>query len=264
MLVMLAGTMPRNLFFLANLRVFNAVPWAVVPTAACLWLFWKALRGDFETGAAAERRRQQLRAHRVPARLWFWSLLAGALGIVALVLGLKLANRLVALPTQALPDLAHVPRLTVAGLLLLAAPVAGIVEEAAFRGVMQGPIERRWGWIVAILITGTMFAIAHLDFTPALWPYYVAVAAIYGGVTSLTNSILPAIALHTAGNLYSNFDLLWHGSAEWQAPATGPSLIWETGVDRAFVLSLAGFATVAALTVLAFARLAKGKRSPSG
>jgi len=50
-----------------------------------------------------------------------------------------------------------------------------------------------------------------------LLPYYVAVTALYGVVTSLTNSILPAIILHTLGNTYSNLDLLLHGRAEWQA-----------------------------------------------
>ena len=99
-----------------------------------------------------------------------WALLAGGLGIVSLVLALRLANRLVVLPQQQLPDLSHVPKLTVIALLLMAAPVAGIVEEAAFRGYMQGPLERRYGLIVAILITGTMFAVVHLDFTLVLWP----------------------------------------------------------------------------------------------
>lgn len=34
----------------------------------------------------------------------------------------------------------------------------------------------------------------------------MAVAAIYGTVTYLTNSILPAVVLHTGGNIYSNID----------------------------------------------------------
>jgi membrane protease YdiL (CAAX protease family) len=58
-----------------------------------------------------------------------------------------------------------------------------------------------------------MFAIAHLDFTLILWPYYVAVSAIYGTGTFLTNSILPAVVLHTAGNIYSNFYLWLHRQA---------------------------------------------------
>src|SRR5204862_3538762 len=118
--------------------------------------------------------------------------------------GLRVANRLVVLPQQQLPDLSQVATITVISLLIMAGLVAGVVEEAAFRGYMQGPIERRYGLVVAILITGTMFAVAHLDFTLILWPYYVAVAAIYGTVTYLTNSIRPAVVLHTAGNLYSN------------------------------------------------------------
>lgn len=118
-------------------------------------------------------------------------------------------------------------------LLLAAAPVAAVIEEAAFRGYMQGPIERRYGLIFAIIVTGTMFAIAHLDFQLVLWPYYVAVSAIYGTVASLINSILPAMVLHTAGNLYSNLDLWLYGTAEWQTPGRS-KLIWTTGPMRRF------------------------------
>jgi len=121
---------------------------------------------------------------------------------------------------------------------------------------MQKPIEQRYGLTVAILITGTMFAIAHLDFTPMLWPYYVAVAAIYGTVTYHTGSVWPAIVLHTSGNLYSNFDLLLHGRAEWQAPSTAAELVWVTGVDSAFLRSVMAFTILAAGVVWANARLA--------
>ena len=75
-----------------------------------------------------------LRANRVSGHVWAWALLAGGLGIVALVVALRLANRLVVLPEQKLPDLSQVPKVTVLSLLVMAAPVAGMVEEAAFRG----------------------------------------------------------------------------------------------------------------------------------
>jgi len=130
------------------------------------------------------------------------------------------------------------------------------VEEAAFRGYMQGPIERRYGLPLAILITGTMFAVVHLDFTPVLWPYYLAVAALYGAITQRCGSILPAVVLHTVGNLYSNFDLWLHGRSDWQAPANGPALVWKTGPDVAFWSAVAGFGLAALATLAAFARLA--------
>jgi membrane protease YdiL (CAAX protease family) len=127
---------------------------------------------------------------------------------------------------------------------------------------MQGPIERRYGLAVAILITGTMFAIVHLDFTLILWPYYVAVAAIYGSVTHLTDSILPAVVLHTGGNIYSNIDLWGHGQAEWQA-ASGPSaLVWSTGADRSFWMTSMALVIVAVAMTWAYVKLARvGRQS---
>ncbi len=249
MVIVMVGTIPRNLFYVANLHFLTSVPWAVPVTGVYLWFFWRYLRGDGPPMETAEERRASLRANRISGRLWVWALLSGVLGLVALVLALRVANRMVALPQQRVPDLSHVPRLTVLSLLLFGAPVAGVIEESAFRGYMQRPIERRYGLLVAILITGTMFAIAHLDFKPILWPYYVAVAAIYGCVAYWTDSILPAIVLHTAGNIYSNLDLWLHGQAEWQASSGATNLIWKAGADHsfwAFVLALV-FVAIAAV-----------------
>jgi membrane protease YdiL (CAAX protease family) len=264
--VVLAGTLPRNLLFAANLRHHPELPWAVPLAALYIAAFWGYLAGFGPPASTSALRRASLRARALPPRLWAWSLLAGGLGIVALVLLLRVANRLVELPRQALPDLAGVPPGTVLALLLAAAPIAGVVEEAAFRGYMQGPIERRWGLPAAILITGTWFALVHLDFTPVLWPYYVAVAALYGTVTSLTRSILPAIVLHTGGNLYSNLDLWLHGQAEWQSAAAAAPRIWQGGADAAFYAAAAAFLAVAAAAGWAYARLARAAREtrPAG
>jgi len=263
MLVVMVGTIPRNLIFAANLRYYASVPWAVPLTAVYLWFFWRYLNGAGPPRSTAAERRTSLRANRITSKAWAWALLAGGLGIVALVLALRVVNRLIVLPRQQLPDLAQVPGVTVLSLLLMAAPVAGIVEEAAFRGYMQGPVERRYGLTVAILVTGTMFAVAHLDFTLILWPYYVAVAAIYGTVTSLTKSILPAVALHTGGNVYSNLDLWLHGQSEWQTSSGATALIWETGADAAFWVSSVALLIVTAAMMWAYFRLARAtRRSP--
>lgn len=258
---MLAGTLPRNVLFAANLRVFPGVPWAAPLIALYLWFFWRYLDGKGPPPSTAEERHASLRARSLTPNVWAHALLAGGLAIVALVLALRLANRMVVLPNQQLPAMANVPRLTVLALLLAAAPVAGIVEEASFRGYMQGPIERRHGLLVAIIVTGTMFAVAHLDFTLILWPYYVAVAAIYGSITYLTNSILPAVVLHSGGNIFSNLDLWLHGQAEWQAAAGTATLIWDTGVDSSLWTSTAMLAAVAAATTFAYFRLARVARS---
>ena len=263
MVVAIVGTIPRDLFYWTNLHFYASVPWAVPVTGVYLWFFWRYLQGAGPPAETSAHRRTSLRANRISARQWWWALLSGVLGLVALVLALRVANRMVALPQQGIPDLTHVPKITVLSLLLMGAPVAGIVEESAFRGYMQGPIERRYGLFVAILITGTMFAIVHLDFTPILWPYYVAVAAIYGTVAYATNSILPAIVLHTAGNIFSNLDLWLHGQAEWQTPSVGTQLIWKAGADASFWRTLAALVIVAAVAVWANYKLLRVERKPA-
>jgi membrane protease YdiL (CAAX protease family) len=256
MLVLLVGTIPRNLLFAANLRFVTSVPWAVPVTAVYLWFFWRYLQGFGPPASTADVRCESLRANRLSGRTWAWALLAGALGLVSLVLALRVLNRLVIMPPQQAPDFTNVPQVTAISLLLMAAPVAGLIEESAFRGYMQGPIERRNGVVIAVLITGTMFALAHLDFTWILWPYYVAVAAIYGMVSYLTNSILPAMVLHTAGNLFSNFDLWLHGQAEWQAPATGNTTIWQSGPDASFWMTVSLLVLIGAGTAWTYVKLA--------
>jgi len=257
MLITFVGSAPRSALFLANLRIFPQITWAVPITALYLWFFWRYLHGAGPPESTSLERKHNLRANPLPARLWLWSLLTGGLALVTLVFALRLANRFVALPTQTFPHLEGVSQTTIVALLLIAAPAAGIIEESAFRGYMQGPIERRVGLLPAILITGTMFAIAHLDFTPILWPYYVAVAAIYGTITHAAGSIFPAIFLHTAGNLYSNFDLYLHGQAEWQAPAVQAASIWKTGPDLSLWWTVTSLVALSGLIVLAYSGLRK-------
>lgn len=97
---MLAGTIPRNVLFAANLRDFAAVPWAVPAIAVYLLFFWRYLNGDWPSDSTSIERRENLRAKRISPGLWARALLAGGLGIVALVLALRVANRLIELPSQ--------------------------------------------------------------------------------------------------------------------------------------------------------------------
>src|SRR6266480_6087250 len=83
MLVMLVGTIPRNIMFAANLRHQPSVPWAVPMTAVYLWAFWWYLKGGGPPDSTSEIRRTSLRANRLSGRIWAWALLAGGLGLVA-------------------------------------------------------------------------------------------------------------------------------------------------------------------------------------
>jgi len=212
----------------------------VPPTVLYLWLFWRYLQGAGWPRSTAEARRANLRAHRLSDDVWVSALLADGLGIATLVVFLRVMNRLVRLPQTQHPDLSQVSFVTLLFILLMGSAVAGIVEEASFRGYMQRPIERRHGPVVAILVTGTLFGFAHfthLEVTLSLMPYYLAVAAIYGTLAYLTNSILPGLVLHASGNFLGGVGLLAGRHDWWQASPKPDPLVWETGADASFWIS---------------------------
>jgi membrane protease YdiL (CAAX protease family) len=191
-------------------------------------------------------------------------MVAGVVGLVALVLMQRVMNRLVVLPQQQSADLAKYPALTVALLVVMGSVVAGVVEEGSFRGYIQGPIERRHGPLIAILVTGTLFGLAHFthpEVAIVLLPYYVAVAAVYGALAYFTNSIFPSMVLHGGGNMLGAIDLFARGQSEWQASSSPEPLIWKTGTDASFWISLLAFLFAASAAVWAYAALAAVTRA---
>lgn len=262
-LVLVAGSLPWAGFggitglSALNFRFGTFAPWVILPMALYLWAYWRFIGGEWGDPISAASRRSNLRANRLPPRMWAASLSAGAVGFAALLALLTLAARVVRLPSSApIVTPAAMPVVTGFLLIVMQSIVAGVTEEAAFRGYMQGPIERQYGVIVAILVNGTFFGLLHFgnhpgDVVPML-PYYIAVAAVYGGLTWATDSILPALVLHSAGDVVVLTRWWITGLPEWQLSPTPPSLVWEHGVDASFVMATAAFIVLAVFTVGAY------------
>jgi uncharacterized protein len=237
--VLLSGSLPWiALLAPLNLRVLPAVPWAIVPMAAYLWLYWRYISGRIGPHETRELRRRRLRANPVGDG-WPLAMLAGLAGFAALFALLAVMSRLQTLPESApIATPAGMPTMTAVLLLVMASLVAGVTEEAGFRGYMQGPIERRYGVVVAILINGAMFGLLHFPNHPgaviSMLPYYIAVAAVYGGITWATDSILPALLLHAGGDVWSLTRLWATGRPEWQLSPSAPPLVWDAGPDATF------------------------------
>jgi membrane protease YdiL (CAAX protease family) len=255
--VLLAGNLPWAGLGAWNLRFGTAVPWAIPPMALYLWAYWRFISGRWSAPVDAARCRANLRANRLPRGVWGASLAAGALGFSALLALLAVAARLVRLPSSAPiatpPDM---PLVTAFLLLVMQSIVAGVTEEAAFRGYMQSPIERLYGVTVAILVNGTLFGLLHFSSHPhdvlLMLPYYIAVAAVYGGLTWAADSILPALVLHSAGDIVVLTRWWATGKPEWQLAATPPPLVWEHGIDASFVLTAISSMVLALLTARAY------------
>ncbi len=263
MTVATVGTLSWALLGSANGRYFIAVPWAVVPATLGLWLFWRYLRGEGWPRSTARMRRESLRANPLPAEVWPMAIMSGLLGLSTIPALTGLMARLVVLPPEAqstkVPD--GMPAITLIILLLMAAVVAGVVEEAAFRGYMQGPIERRHGVVIAILVNGFMFGLGHFTHHPravfVMMPYYITLTAIWGGLAWITNSVLPGIVLHALGDVFSFAQLFTSGTPEWQATSGGtqPPLVWQTGPDAAFWGYLITFLVLGTAAVWMYAGL---------
>ena len=241
-LVLLAGNLPFNVLNAWNQRVGIAAPWAVLPAALYLWTYWQFIGGRWGASAGAAKRRQNLRANRLSRRVWVASLMAGLIGFGALIALLVVAARLVSLPASSpIVTPPGMPVVTALSLIVMASIVAGVTEEAAFRGYMQSPIERRYGLAVAVLVNGTLFGLLHFGNHPAqvlgMLPYYIAVSAVYGGLTWAANSILPALVLHITGDIVVLTRWWLTGRPEWQIGSVPRPLVWESGIDAQFVLT---------------------------
>ena len=144
--------------------------------------FWSSLRWR---GTAA-----------APAGLF---LVWGAL--LALVMG-ALSSRIPGIEDLPVSGLLRHPQ-TAVFLGVTAVAVAPLVEEVVFRGFIFPVLERRWGWVAAVLLTALMFTSLHVT---QLWGSWMAVSLILlvglvlSLVRALTGALLPAFLLHLAYN----------------------------------------------------------------
>lgn len=253
-----------NPWLLLNIRLSPRLPWAPFVVALFLWLLWQYLGGRWAPQSTSQSRRLNLRGRLPQPRVWRWSMTAGLLATVSLRSLLDIARRLLQHPEQDMTPphvLNQFPFFTILLLLLTAAAIAGVVEEAAFRGYMQAPLERRYGPGIAITITGIIFVLAHYRFgpDPRPWlifsPMYFAAAVAWGRLAYLSGSIVPGVICHTLLDATA-FMLYWRLGI--------PRNIWEVGIDSSFRIRLVVAVAFAALAWFAYRKLAQvaGETSP--
>ena len=263
-LVALAGILPWSLMVKLNIAYYPNIPWAVLANAVYLWFFWKYVRGKGWPRSTSESRRLNCRANALPDSIWGSAVIAGLTGIAAMVVFQIVYSRLVALPQQSTQNLLDVPLFTLAPMLLMGAIVAGLVEETAYRGYIQGAIERKYGPVTAIIVTGFLFALVHFNHPEVgvkLIPFYMVISIVYGTLTYLTNSIMPAVFLHAGGNMLGVINLFGRGRSEWQTGTDAKPLIWETGPDASFWLATFALILLTTISIWAYAVLGRAVKN---
>lgn len=243
--VQIVGILPFSWLLSANLSYGASVPWACVVEIVLLWLLCRYLRGSGWPASTASRRRELFRVNRPDVRLLYP--VAAATGLLSVSIGLLivLMFMLVRFPESAgetFLALAAAPPVTAVTLIVTLAVVTGIVEEGAFRGYMQLPLEERYGPVLAVPVVAVAFTVVH--WPPLLVvPLFIVGAAGWSILAWLANSTIPGMVAHASVDAIF---LLW----VWRDPQAFQALlarsVIETGPDPVF------WATTVA-TVLSFA-----------
>lgn len=234
-----------------NLKSSPAIPWAVAVMAFVLWVGWKYLSGAWGSQSTSAARRRNVRASPVAWHVFGWSVLAGALSLVALVGYWIVLVQLVKVPGNRLPDFSLYPPFTVVSVLLMAAVVGAVVEEAGFRGYFQVALECEFRAPVAIVISALVMSPAHGLSQGFVWPtllWYFFADVMFGVMAYLTKSILPGIVIHCLGLLIF-FILIWPTDQS-------RGMAFLSGADFWFWLHSGQAIAFTVLAIMAFRRLA--------
>lgn len=235
-----------GVLLLPNLFLLPEFPWAIGTTGVAAILVWRALAGEHLPEERRLYQRRRLRAGPVALRDWAAALAGGAAGLVALR-GLSLLlvgdeSSLVPTDLLDLPGLFGGSSLADAdgeGLALLAVSVVNLlvfipwIEEAAFRGWIQGMLESTYGPAVGIAATAGLFGLLHLG--RGTTPIFFGLGLLLGVVTWRAGSIRPAVLLHGAANLWALVPLWWNADPVFSLPLLGRA----PGVTAAAAAALA-------------------------
>jgi membrane protease YdiL (CAAX protease family) len=86
-------------------------------------------------------------------------------------------------------------------IILLAVVIAPVAEELAFRGYLYGVIKRYFGPVPALVLTGILFALIHLNL-PSFFPLLV-LASVLALSYELSGTLLVPMAMHALFNSLS-------------------------------------------------------------
>ncbi len=193
----------------------------LVALALAAWLLQSYVLQPRKPGA--RRREANLRLRPLAGEPLRWTLIAiPVLFALSWSLG-EVYLGLVPVPPETLNPFGPLIGKPLGGLAVtvFAVAVAPVLEEMFFRGLVQHPLERRWGPARAITLSAALFAIFH--FLPWIFPLHLLLGIAFGWAVYATRSIWAGVILHAANNAAAVFGI--DGTAPHEASLT----VWDTG-----------------------------------
>jgi len=257
-LIGFSGVVWVGLLF-ANFKTTPSIPWALPVLLVYLWLLWRYLAGSGWPQSTGSQRKTLLRAYAVSPAAYGWSMTAGLLAVFALAGFWIVMFRVYPMePNPLIPTSFTSSPIFVGAIVVGAALLAPISEESAIRGYLQSILERNVAPITAVLLSSTVFALAHAT-QGLVWPkllFYFLVGVAFGSLAYINQSILPVIPVHIVGDLIF-LTLIWPNDKNRM-------LIWKTGADSWFWLHAAQAIAFAALSIIAFNHIPRSHRKDVG
>ena len=211
LLVAFVGLAPWVVMVRLNATIRPDIPWAALATLVWLGLFIAWLNGAGPPFRWKAARHYRLRLWRPDSAGWSKDGIATTLSLMALIA--LLGFLWILLGSEPPPDLSEYRSTIFPVSIVLVGPlVAGVVEEAAYRGYMQRGLER-FGAGTAIVVSALAFALAHgvhgLETLVFLGPGIFIAGLLYGLLAYHSGSILPGMIVHFLSDLaYTYFGLL--------------------------------------------------------
>lgn len=182
-----------------------------------------------------------------PAAMW---MVAAVPALIALssTLG-EVYIRLVPVPAETFNPFREITRTPLGRLSIavFAIGIAPVLEEFFFRGLIQRPLERRWGPARAIVAAAAIFALVHL--LPWVFPLHLFLGVAFGWAVYVTRSIWAGVILHAANNAAAVMGL--NGVEDQPLRPT----LWQTGLTADWWMAVASLGVAALIAAWVARRL---------
>jgi len=258
--VQLTGIMPFAILMQKNVAIRPDIPWAAAFEIVLLIVLFSYLSGRFWPRALRETRRDYLRMNAVaPALLGQVIITAFCYGLALIAISIT-SYLLIPMPEEAgalffaLQEAPHTTQIALLATMLIA---TGFVEEAAYRGYLQCPLEHAYGPVIAILIAAIAFAVSHP--MPAFWlPVFTFAALGWGLLARFANSIWPGIVTHI---FVDGCFFYWFFKHPEDLRTLLASNVLEDGPAQTFYIVAGAALILSVISIFNFIRLGRLKRA---
>ncbi len=226
-----------GVFTWGGMFTFFPSVWVILPMIFVLWVFWKFFSGNWGSNELAKSRKIWFRATTLKSSNWKWGIAAAIFFVVIIQSSFVVTFRLIEFPaakfTADYKAFDKFPLWAAWAILIMSSVVAGICEEAGFRGYMQAPLEKKHGAATAVIITSVFFTVVHLTHTWALpiLPHIFFASVLLGILAWRSGSLIPGIIGHSILDIFDY--------SVWWTDLTGGfthQTIFKTGFDIHFII----------------------------